>query len=78
MDTFARGLVIADDIRNNSNFLQMKKDRYASYDSGDGASYEAGKLTLEKLRDLAAQNGEPKRISGKIELYESIVNHFIK
>lgn len=78
MDTFARGLIIADDIRKNSDFLQMKKDRYASYDSGDGAAFEAGKLTLENLRDLAAKNGEPKQISGKIELYESIVNRFIK
>ena len=78
MDTFARGLVIADDIRQNTNFLQMKKDRYASYDSGDGAAFEAGKLTLEQLRDLAAKHGEPKQISGKIELYESIVNRFIK
>jgi len=78
MDTFARGLIIADDIRKNSNFLQLKKDRYASYDSGDGADFEAGKLTLENLRDLAVKNGEPKQISGKIELYESIVNKFIK
>jgi len=78
MDTFARGLQIADDIRKNSNFLHMKKDRYASYDSGDGANFEAGKLSLENLRDLAVQHGEPKQISGKIELYESIVNRFIK
>ncbi|WKN32807.1 xylose isomerase [Porifericola rhodea] len=78
MDTFARGLLIAHDIRENSNFMQMKKERYASFDSGKGAEYEAGKLKLEDLRNMAEMNGEPKRISGKIELYESIINNYIK
>ncbi|MEK6476373.1 xylose isomerase [Catalinimonas sp. 4WD22] len=78
MDTFARGLLIAHDIMENSNFLKMKKERYASFDSGKGAEYEAGKLKLEDLRNLAEQNGEPKKTSGKIELYETIINNYIK
>jgi len=55
----------------------MKKQRYASYDSGQGAAFERGKLGLEDLRKIAVQSGEPKRISGKQELYESIINQFI-
>ena len=43
----------------------MKKARYASYDSDDGAAFEQGKLGLEDLRSLALKNGEPKQISGK-------------
>lgn len=77
MDTFARALLIADKVRTNSDFLKMRKERYASFDSGDGANYEDGKMTLEDLRDLAIKMGEPKQISGKQELYESIINQYI-
>ena len=78
MDTFARGLLIAHDILENSNFAKMKNDRYASFDSGKGTEYEAGKLKLEDLRNLAEAQGEPKRRSGKIELFETIINNYIK
>lgn len=78
MDTFARGLLIAHDIMENSDFLKMKKDRYASFDAGEGADFEAGKLTLEDLRNIAEQKGEPQKKSGKIELFETIINNYIK
>ena len=42
------------------------------------ASFEKGKLSLEQLADLAKVNGEPAQISGQQELYESIVNQYIK
>ena len=77
MDTFARALIVADRVRTDSDFLKMRKERYASFDSGDGAAFEAGKLSLEDLRDLAIKMGEPKQISGKQELYESIINQYI-
>jgi xylose isomerase len=77
MDTLAHGLIIADKILRESNLMALRKERYASYDSGDGARYEKGELTLDQLRDLAVQLGEPKQISGKQELYESLINQFI-
>jgi xylose isomerase len=77
MDTLARGVLIADRILQESDFLKMRKDRYASYDSGNGAAFEQGNLDLEQLRDLAVQLGEPKQISGKQELYESLINQYI-
>ena len=77
MDAFARALIAADRIRTDSDYLRLRKERYASFDSGDGAAFEAGKLSLENLRDLAVKNGEPAQISGKQELYESILNQFI-
>ena len=73
MDTFARALIIADKI-NSGEIPKMKELRYQSYDSGKGAEFEAGKLSLSALRDLAASNGEPKQISGQQELYENIYN----
>jgi xylose isomerase len=77
MDAFARALVAADRIRTDSDYLAMRKERYASFDSGDGAAFEAGKLSLEDLRNLALKNGEPAQISGKQELYEMIINQYI-
>ena len=78
MDTFARGLLIAHDIIENSKFHQMKEERYASFDEGKGSSFEKGELTLEDLRDLAEQHGEPEQRSGKIELFEMMLNNHIK
>ena len=77
MDTFARALIIADKVRTDSDFLKMRKERYASFDSGDGANFEDGKMTLEDLRHLAIKMGEPEQISGKQELYESLINQYI-
>lgn len=77
MDTLAHGLIIADRILRESTLTAMRKERYASFDSGDGARFEKGELALDQLRDMAIQLGEPKQISGKQELYESIINQFI-
>jgi xylose isomerase len=77
MDVFARALEIAYEIREKSPYLQMRKDRYKSYDSGKGAEFENGSLTLEEMRELALKNGEPAQISGKQELYETILNQYI-
>ena len=78
MDTFARGLLIAHDIRENSKFNQMLEERYSSFDGGKGAAFEKGELSLEDLRDLAEQQGEPEQRSGKIELLEMMINNHIK
>ncbi|MBN2411892.1 xylose isomerase [candidate division KSB1 bacterium] len=78
MDTIARALVIADNILTKSEIPAIKKSRYASYDSGDGARFEKGLLDMEQLAEIAAKHGEPEQISGKQELYESIVNQFIR
>ena len=77
MDVFARSLVIADKIMNESPYMEMRKKRYASYDSGKGAEFEAGKLSLEALREIAKEAGEPKQISGKQELLEQLINWYI-
>lgn len=77
MDTFARGLLVANDILENSDYKKLRKARYASFDAGKGAEYEAGKLTLEDLRAHAIATGEPKQTSGKQELYEQLLSMYM-
>ncbi len=77
MDTFARALIIADKILKDSDYLKMRKKRYESFDKGPGRDFEKGKLTLAKLRDIAADLGEPETKSGKQELYEQLINMYL-
>lgn len=77
MDVFARALVIADNILQNSNYKKMRTERYSSFDSGKGKEFENGNLKLEDLYNLTLQNGEPKQISGKQELFEMMLNQYI-
>jgi len=77
MDAFARALESAAAILEQSPYKKMVADRYASFDSGKGKEFEAGKLSLEDLVTYAKEKGEPAQISGKQELYEAIVNMYI-
>jgi xylose isomerase len=77
IDSFARALIIGDNILNNSDYKKLRIERYASYDEGKGKSFEEGKLTLEDLRSFALENGEPATISGRQEYFENIINRFI-
>jgi len=77
IDTFARALLIADTILSKSEYKKLRADRYASYDSGDGAAYEKGGVSLDKLRDYAASHGEPAVISGRQEYMENLINRYI-
>jgi xylose isomerase len=77
MDAFARGLIIASEVLEKSDYLERRKNRYASFDAGKGKSFEEGKLTLEDLRSYALEVGEPTQISGKQEYFENLINRFI-
>jgi xylose isomerase len=77
MDIFSRALIIATDILDKSEYKKLRKDRYASFDSGDGARFEKGELRFEDLHKIASANGEPKLSSGKQELFENIINQYI-
>uniref|UniRef100_A0AB33JPN4 Xylose isomerase n=3 Tax=unclassified Prevotella TaxID=2638335 RepID=A0AB33JPN4_9BACT len=78
MDAMARALENAAAILEESELPQMLKSRYASFDSGLGKDFEDGKVSLEQLVDYAKKNGEPKQLSGKQELYETIVALYTK
>lgn len=73
MDAMARALENAAEILEHSELPRMVKERYASFDSGKGKDFEDGKLSLEDLVAYAKEHGEPVQISGKQELYETIV-----
>lgn len=77
MDVMARALETAAAVLDGSPYLQMKKDRYASFDSGRGREFEAGRLKLEDLVAYAKEAGETAQTSGKQELYEAIINMYI-
>jgi xylose isomerase len=77
MDTFARALIVADKILQDGEYSKIRKDRYTSYDSGKGAAFEQGQLSLEDLRAYAVESGEPQTRSGRQEYLENLINKFI-
>jgi len=77
MDTFARALIVADKILKESDYPEIRKKRYESFDKGPGKDYADGKLTLEQLRELALTQGEPEMRSGKQELLEQLINMYL-
>ncbi|HOW31778.1 MAG TPA: xylose isomerase [Bacteroidales bacterium] len=77
MDAFARALLIADKVLTDSPYIAMKKQRYESFDKGEGKAFEEGRLSLSELRNLAVKDGEPEVRSGKQEFLESLINDYI-
>lgn len=78
MDALARALLSAADILEKSELPEMLKERYASFDSGEGKRFEDGQMSLEELVAYAKSHGEPATISGKQEKYEAIVALHVK
>jgi xylose isomerase len=77
MDIFARALTVAEQILTQSDYLKIRKERYASFDSEKGAEFENGKLSLTDLYKIAREMGEPTKTSGKQEMLEQLINHYI-
>jgi xylose isomerase len=78
MDTLARGLVIAQRILQDSDLESLRAARYASFDDGAGARFQRGELGLGDLAALADELGEPEQLSGKQELFESLLNRYLR
>ncbi len=77
MDTFARALIVADDVLQKSDYKKFRQERYSSFDSGKGKEFEDGRLTLEDLRSYAIEKGEPAAKSGKQEYLENLINRYL-
>lgn len=77
MDVMARALLTAHEILEESPYQKLREERYSSYDSGEGARFEKGNLSLTDLKALAEENGEPEQISGRQEYYENLINQYI-
>jgi len=75
MDVFARGLICADHILQNTDYRKLRTQRYSSFDGGNGAKFENGELSLEDLSKIARASGEPQPLSGRQELFEQIISN---
>ena len=77
MDTFAKALIIADNIVSDGTLDAYIKERYESFNSGFGADIMAGKSSFDALEKIVLENGEPTMKSGHQELLENILNQYI-
>ncbi|MBP83084.1 MAG: xylose isomerase [Verrucomicrobiales bacterium] len=77
MDAFARGLKIADAIREDGRLAEFVQTRYSSFDNGIGAKVESGACSFEELEQFAMGNGEPTLSSGRQEMLENLLNEFL-
>ena len=77
MDVFAAGLVAAQRIIDDRALSSFVEERYASFDSGEGARFERGGMTLEELASGAGEYGRAGIASGRQERLENIVNRYL-
>ena len=77
MDAFAKGLLVAAEIRKTGEIANMVKNRYASWDGGIGAEIEAGKHDFKSLEKYMLEKGDvTPNTSGRQELFENVVNRY--
>lgn len=74
MDIFSRGLEKAGQLIEDRRIPSMLKERYASFETGNGKAFAEGKLTLDQVASLAKPYEQVAKTSGKQELYENILN----
>lgn len=77
IDLFARALEIAHQIRTESEYLDLLRNRYKSFDKGAGKQFEEGKLTLQDLVNHIGEGDHLKQISGRQEYFENLINRYI-
>jgi xylose isomerase len=77
MDTFARGLVAANQIIEDGILDNFIEERYASYSEGLGKRIMNGQETIESLEKFVIQEGEPDLKSGRQEMLENIIASYI-
>ena len=77
MDSFARGLKLAQQIIDDGTLDAFVKDRYASYRRGIGKKIISGKTSFAELERYVHKNGEPEKRSGREEMLENIINSYI-
>ena len=77
MDTFAKGLLVADKLLSDGVLEDFVADRYSSYTSGIGKDIVDGKTDFEKLAAYAIENDKIKLKSGRQEMLEDVVNRYI-
>ncbi len=78
VDTLARGLLIAAKMIEDGKLKSFVEKRYEKWQSGLGADMLHGRTDFDKIAaHVLDKNLEPKPISGRQELLESIINNEI-
>ena len=77
MDSFALGLIKAQEIIDDGRIDEFKNERYSSYQSGIGKRIVEGKETLESLAEYAAGLTDVKAQSGRQEYLENVLNDIL-
>jgi xylose isomerase len=74
IDTLARAVLSAESVIKQKKLATLKAARYAGWETPFGKEIAEGKYTLAQLADVAVKKGlDPEPVSGKQELFESIV-----
>lgn len=76
MDSFALGLEVAQKILDDGVIDSFVKERYSSFDKGDGKKFEEGKLGLAELAELG-RNAKIEKKSGKQEYLNNLLNSYL-
>jgi len=77
MDTFARGLLVANNLLEDGVLEDFIAKRYSSYTEGIGKDIVEGKTDFEQLALYAKEHGQVKNTSGRQEMLEDVVNRYI-
>ena len=77
MDTFARGLLIAQNIIEDKVLSNFIEQRYSSFNSGIGAKIMSGQIGFDELEQWILTNDKPILESGRQEMLENIINLYL-
>lgn len=77
MDTFAKGLLVADKLLSDGVLEDFVAKRYESYTKGIGKDIVEGKVDFEALAAYALEHDQVKNTSGRQEMLEDVVNRYI-
>jgi xylose isomerase len=77
MDTFARGLIVADKLLQDKALESFVEERYASYNVGIGKDIVEAKVGFEELTVYALKHDKVINKSGRQELLEDKLNQYI-
>ena len=77
MDTFARALLIADQIIGDGLISDFVAKRYHSWSEKTGKEILAGNASFEQMEAYINKHGEPVLQSGRQEYLENVINSYI-
>lgn len=76
MDSFALGLEVAGKILEDGVIDSFVKERYSSFNQGEGKKFEDGKLGLAELAELG-RSAKIEKKSGKQEYLNNLLNSYL-